>query len=88
MTLSPWSTRGACIKMIKCGYLAPALVVAFIVLYYGGMAALFVWVPGIPGWAKALMCIVPLVVCAMAVYVLVQRIREIKSGEEDDLDKY
>ena len=88
MTLSPWSTRGACIKMKKCGYLAPALVVAFIVLYYGGMAALFVWVPGIPGWAKALMCIVPLVVCAMAVYVLVQRIREIKSGEEDDLDKY
>jgi len=27
-------------------------------------------------------------VCALAVYVLVQRIREIQSGEEDDLDKY
>ena len=88
MTLSLWSTPEACIKMKKRGYLAPALVVAFIVLYYGGMAALFVWVPGIPGWAKALMCIVPLVVCAMAVYVLVQRIREIRSGEEDDLDQY
>ena len=70
------------------GYLAPALVVAFIVLYYGGMAVLFAFVPGIPGWAKALMCIVPLIVCALAVYVLVQRIREIKSGEEDDLDQY
>ena len=70
------------------GYLAPALVVAFIVLYYGGMAVLFAFVPGIPGWAKALMCIVPLIVCVLAVYVLVQRIREIKSGEEDDLDQY
>ena len=70
------------------GYLAPALVVAFIVLYYGGMAVLFAFVPGIPGWAKALLCLIPLAVCAVAVGVLVQRIREIKSGEEDDLDQY
>ena len=70
------------------GYLAPALVVAFLVLYYGGMAAVFVCAPGIPGWAKALMCLIPLAVCAVAVGVLVQRIREIRSGEEDDLDQY
>ena len=74
--------------MKKRGYLAPTLVVAFIVLYYIGMAAMFVCVPGIPGWAKALLCLIPLAVCAVAVGVLVQRIREIKSGEEDDLDKY
>ena len=49
---------------------------------------MFVMVPGIPGWGKALMCLVPLAVCALAVYVLVQRIREIQSGEEDDLDQY
>ena len=70
------------------GYLAPALVVAFLVLYYGGIVALFVCEPGIPGWGKALMCLIPLAVCAVAVYVLVQRIREIRSGEEDDLDQY
>ena len=74
--------------MKKRGYLAPALVVAFIVLYYGAMAALFIWVPGIPGWAKALLCIIPAAVCAVAVAMLVQRIREIRSGEEDYLDKY
>ena len=68
--------------------MAPALVVAFLLLYYGGMTAVFVMVPGIPGWGKALMCLVPLAVCARAVYVLVQRIREIQSGEEDDLDQY
>ncbi len=68
--------------------MAPALVVAFILLYYGGIAVVFALIPDIPGWAKALMCFVPLAVCALAVYVLVQRIREIKSGEEDDLDQY
>ena len=74
--------------MKKKGYLAPTLVVAFLMLYYGGMAAMFVCVPGIPGWAKALLCLIPLAVCAVAVGVLVQRIREIRSGEEDDLDQY
>ena len=68
--------------------MAPTLVVAFLMLYYGGMAAMFVCVPGIPGWAKALLCLIPLAVCAVAVGVLVQRIREINSGEEDDLDQY
>lgn len=68
--------------------MAPTLVVAFLMLYYGGMAAMFVCVPGIPGWGKALLCLIPLAVCAVAVGVLVQRIREIKSGEEDDLDQY
>ena len=68
--------------------MAPTLVVAFLMLYYGSMAAMFVCVPGIPGWAKALLCLIPLAVCAVAVGVLVQRIREIRSGEEDDLDQY
>ena len=70
------------------GYLAPTLVAAFVVLYYGAMAAVFVFVPDIPGWAKALMCLIPLSICGLAIGVLVQRIREIRSGEEDDLDKY
>ena len=74
--------------MKKRGYLAPTLVVAFLILYYGGIAAVFICVPGISGWAKALLCLVPLAVCAVAVAVLVQRIREIQSGEEDDLDQY
>ncbi len=89
MTLSPWSIPAASIKMKKRrGYLAPALVVAFLVLYYVGVAVTFLCVPGIPGWTKALLCLVPLAVCAVAVGVLVQRIREINGGEEDDLDQY
>ncbi|MBE6970541.1 MAG: hypothetical protein E7446_00275 [Ruminococcaceae bacterium] len=72
----------------KKGYLAPVLVVAFIVLYYIGIAVVFLLVPGIPGWAKVLLCLIPLAVCALAIHVLVQRIREIKNGEEDDLEQY
>jgi len=74
--------------MKKSKYLAPTLVVIFLILYYGGMAALFMGVPGISGWIKVLLCLVPLAVCALAVGVLIQRIREIRSGEEDDLDQY
>ena len=86
---SLWSTPEASIKMKKRkGYLAPALVVAFLVLYYGGMAVFFAVTPELPGWAKVLICLATLALSAVAVGVLVQRIREIRSGEEDDLDKY
>ena len=89
MTLSPWSIPAVSIKMKKRkGYLAPTLVVAFLVLYYVGMAVIFICVPGIPGWVRALLCPIPLLMCAVAVGVLIQRIREIRSGEEDDLDQY
>ena len=70
------------------GYLAPALVVAFLVLYYGGMAVFFAVTPELPGWAKVLTGLATLALSAVAVGMLVQRIREIRSGEEDDLDQY
>ena len=38
------------------------------------------------GWV--LLCLIPLGVCGVTVLVLVQRIRELNSGETDDLDKY
>ena len=74
--------------MKKKGYLAPVLVVVLLVLYYTGITAVFLTDPGIAGWFKALLCLVPLALSALAVAVLVQRIREIKSGEEDDLEQY
>ena len=68
--------------------MAPALVVAFLVLYYGGIAVFFAVTPDLSGWVKALICLATLALSAVAVGVLVQRIREIRSGEEDDLDQY
>ena len=74
--------------MKKKGFWGAVFSAAAVILYYGAMLAMFLWMPDIPGWGKALLCLVPMAVCSVAVYVLVQRIREIRSGEEDDLDKY
>ena len=59
-----------------------------IVLYYGAAAVMFTRLPGIPFWGKLLLCLIPLGVCSVVILVLTQRIRELKSGEADDLDKY
>ena len=59
-----------------------------------GMCMVMVWEMMIQGVLVGivgivlLLCLIPLAVCGVAVYVLVQRIREINSGEEDDLDQY
>ena len=70
------------------GYLAPILVAVLIILYYTGMLLLFMTVPGIVWWAKLLICLIPLLLCGLIIAVTVQRIREIRSGETDDLDQY
>ena len=59
-----------------------------LLIYELGLIAVFVLVPGILTWIKVLLCLIPAAVCALLIYVLVQRIREIQSGEHDDLDQY
>ncbi len=41
-----------------------------------------------PVWAKVLVGLIPLAMLGASVYVLIQRIKEIRSGEEDDLSQY
>ncbi len=72
---------------MKKEYIAPALVAILLLLYYGGMAVLFFSVP-LSNWVRILMCIIPLAFAALAVYVFVQRVGEIRSEETNDLDKY
>ena len=74
--------------MKKKGFLGAVLSAAAVILYYGAMLAMFLWVPDTPVWAKILLCLLPLGVCGVTALVLAQRIRELKSGETDDLDKY
>ena len=42
----------------------------------------------IPSIAKILVLIVPIALIILSVYMLFERIGEIKGGEEDDLSKY
>ena len=73
---------------MKKGYTAPVIVAAALLLYYVGMAVLFVSIPEITWWIKLLLCIIPASFGGVVIHVLVQRIKEIRSGETDDLDKY
>ena len=74
--------------MKKNKYIAPILIVALLVLYYGGIALFFASFAELSLTARILFILVPLVLAGVAIGVLVQRIREIQSGEEDDLDQY
>ena len=66
--------------------LAPIIVTVIMALYYVVyFGFLITLVPGI--WKYAL-GIVPLVFIVLTVKVCIERINEIKKGEEDDISKY
>lgn len=71
------------VKMI-----APIIIAVIAVLYFLGISALFLPVDDIPLAAKILMIIIPLALAGVMIGVTVSRIKEIRSGEEDDLSKY
>ena len=71
---------------MKKGMLAPIIVTALLVIYY---AIYFIALVSIlEGWLKYLLLILPVLIAGVAIYVCVERIKEIRSGEEDDLGKY
>lgn len=67
---------------------APIVITVLVCLWFALYLAAAIWIPGIPTVLKALGILLPLAFEGVAVYNLVERIREIRSGEEDDLDNY
>jgi len=67
--------------------IAPIVVVICLVSYYVIMGFVYVMLP-LPMVIKIIALIVSLIVSGVLVWVMVERIREIKGGEEDDLGKY
>lgn len=59
-----------------------ALMVLYFVFYFGFLIAL------IPGVWKIVFALVPLALSAAIIKVCIDRINEIKKGEEDDISKY
>ena len=59
-----------------------ALTVAYFVLYFGLI------IGTVEGIAKVLLGIIPLALAGTMLYVCIERIKEIKKGEEDDISKY
>ena len=67
--------------------IAPIIIVFLNLVYYAAFAVFFVKF-GAPLLFKIIGIIVPAAVSAAFIWLLVQRIKEIKGGEEDDLGKY
>ena len=70
----------------KKQFIAPILVTVLMVIYYvvyfGFLMSL------LSGFVKYVLGILPLAFSAVMVKVCIERIQEIKKGEEDDLSKY
>ena len=67
--------------------IAPIIITAIIILYYVIYFGVCVLIP-VPLIVKLLFGIIPLLLSGVCIYVLIERIKEIRSGEEDDLSKY
>jgi len=67
--------------------IAPVIITLILIAYYfvfGG----FIVKLDIPVTTKILAAVIPFLLTGVTVYVMVERIKEIRSGEEDDLGKY
>ena len=67
---------------------APIVISVLVGLWLLGYAVLIFLVPAIPLWIKLLGAVIPLALLGVTIYVLCERIKEIRSGDEDDLDHY
>lgn len=68
--------------------IAPVVIVALISIYYIAIGVIFAYMNGVPMLAKVIALVVPALLSGVAITVLIQRIKEIKKGEDDDLSKY
>lgn len=68
--------------------IAPVVIVALISIYYIAIGVIFAYMNGVPMLAKIIALVVHALLSGVAITVLIQRIKEIKKGEDDDLSKY
>ena len=73
-------------KNHKKKMLAPILVTVLMMLYYAAYFGFLISL--VEGIWQYLLGIIPLVFMGVLIYVCIERIKEIKKGEEDDLSKY
>lgn len=68
------------------GYVAPIVITVilllYIAVYFGVLIAL------LPGFWKYVLLIIPIAIAGVLIYVCIERMKEIRSGEEDDLSQY
>lgn len=67
--------------------IAPVVVTVLLSAYMLAYFIVLLSVP-MPVWAKVLVGLIPLALLGASIGVLIQRLKEIRSGEEDDLSQY
>ena len=67
---------------------APIVVTALLCLWFGTWLVMAWSARGLSIWSKLLGALIPLALTGVSLYVLTERIKEIRSGDEDDLDHY
>lgn len=80
--------KGENVKSHNKKLIAPIVITVIVVLYYIIFAAACILIKELPFWVKLLGSIIPLLLAGVCIYVLMERIKEIRSGEEDDLSDY
>ena len=73
-------------KLFKNKMIAPIVISVIIILYY--VVYFGILIALLDGVWKWLLGIIPLALSAVMLKVCIERIKEIKKGEEDDLSKY
>lgn len=68
--------------------IAPIVIAVLVVLYLVGIAFIFVLDNDMPLLFRGLSIVIPIALAGVMIGVVVSRIKEIRSGEEDDLSKY
>lgn len=67
--------------------IAPVLITFVLFLYFIAYFTVILWLP-IPTALRLLVGVIPSMITGVVLFVLVERIKEIRSGEEDDLSEY
>lgn len=68
--------------------IAPAVITGILVVYYVGFGIVCALATDTPVAIKVIFGVIPLALAGVSIYVLRERIKEIRSGEEDDLSQY
>ncbi len=66
---------------------APIVITVLLCIYYAFYIAICCLMP-VPGIVKVIFGILPFLFICLMLYVLMERIKEIRSGVEDDLSNY
>lgn len=67
--------------------IAPVIIILIVCLYYISIVTCFILF-NMPLFVIVMMSFISIIITILLIYVLIERIQEIKKGEEDDLSQY